>query len=104
MWRLSLLWSVCVRVCVQARGFAVFGDHDSPVVPLMIYLPSKMPAFSRALLEKNIAIVVVGYPATSIVDSRARFCISAAHTREDLEAALEVIDDIGDTLMLKYQK
>ena len=31
-------------------------------------------------------MVVVGFPATPIIESRARFCLSAAHTREQLDA------------------
>lgn len=34
--------------------------------------------------------VVVGFPATSLLLVRARICISAAHSHEDLEYALEV--------------
>lgn len=41
-------------------------------------------AFSRELLKRGIAICLGGYPATPIISSRARFCISAAHTKEDL--------------------
>ena len=44
--------------------------------------------------ERGIAIVIVGHPATPIVESRARFCISAAHTREQLDYCLEVLDEV----------
>lgn len=37
------------------------------------------------MLKRNIGTVVVGFPATPIIESRARFCISAAHTREMLD-------------------
>lgn len=53
-----------------------FGDAESITVS----------AFSREMLKRDIAICVVGYPATPIISSRARFCVSAAHTREDLGA------------------
>lgn len=36
------------------------------------------------------AVVVVGFPATPLLLARARICISASHTREDLVRALEV--------------
>ena len=81
------------------RGFLVCG-RDSPVVPLLLFHPAKIPAFSRMMLERGIAVVVVGYPATPIISSRVRFCISAAHKREDLEWALEVIDEVGGLLGL----
>ena len=37
------------------------------------------------MLKRNIGVVVVGFPATPIIESRARFCLSAAHTREMLD-------------------
>lgn len=55
------------------------------------------------MLKRGIAIVVVGYPATPIISSRARFCISSAHTREDLDRALKDISEVGDILMLKFK-
>jgi len=87
---------------LKEMGFRVAGDEDSPVIPLMLYHPAKIAAFSRLCLQENVAVVVVGFPATSLLASRARFCISAGHTREQLERALDSISYIGDKLMLKY--
>lgn len=90
-------------------GFIIYGNDDSPVVPLMLYMPAKigyvslfpvtfhpssldfedliivLRAFGREMLKRNIGTVVVGFPATPIIESRARFCVSAAHTREMLD-------------------
>ncbi|KAJ2553627.1 serine palmitoyltransferase component [Coemansia sp. RSA 1878] len=85
-------------------GFMTMGDPGSPVIPLLLFSPAKIPAFSRECLKRNIAVVVVSYPATPIITGRVRFCISASHTREDLDHALEQISDIGDLLMLKFHK
>ena len=41
--------------------------------------------FSRELRKKKIAVVIVGYPATTIVEARCRVCLSAAHTKEMLD-------------------
>lgn len=84
-------------------GFMVYGT-DSPVIPLLLCNPAKIPAFSREMLARGIAVVVVGYPATPIITSRVRFCISAAHTKEDLDYALEQISEVGDRLCLKFGK
>ncbi|PON95692.1 Pyridoxal phosphate-dependent transferase [Trema orientale] len=75
---------------LQRLGFEVLGDQDSPVMPIMLYNPAKIPAFSRECLKHNVAVVTVGFPATSPLLSRARICISASHTREDLLRALDV--------------
>ncbi|KAJ2024945.1 serine palmitoyltransferase component [Coemansia sp. S610] len=85
-------------------GFMTMGHPGSPVIPLLLFSPAKIPAFSRECLKRNIAVVVVSYPATPIITGRVRFCISASHTREDLDYALEQISEIGDLLLLKFHK
>ncbi|KAL8173361.1 UNVERIFIED_CONTAM: serine palmitoyltransferase, long chain base subunit [Gekko kuhli] len=85
-------------------GFIIYGNDDSPVVPLLLYVPGKIGAFSRRMLSKNIGVVVVGFPATSLTEARARFCISAAHTRELLDKVLQALDELGDFLTLKYSQ
>ncbi|KAL2515155.1 Long chain base biosynthesis protein 2a [Forsythia ovata] len=87
---------------LQKMGFEVLGDNDSPVMPIMLYNPSKIPAFSRECLKRNVAVVTVAFPATPLLLARARICISAAHTREDLIKALEVISSVGDLVGVKY--
>lgn len=92
------------RNVLKSKGLQVFGDEDSPVIPMMLYFPSKTSAFSRECLKKNIAVVVVGFPATPLLLSRVRFCVSASHTIEDLKWAADEIEKISDKLLLKYGK
>ncbi|MCD7470003.1 serine palmitoyltransferase component [Datura stramonium] len=87
---------------LQKMGFEVLGDNDSPVMPIMLYNPAKIPAFSRECLRQNVAVVTVAFPATPLLLARARICISAAHSREDLNKALEVISRVGDLIGIKY--
>ena len=44
---------------LRKMGFIVYGN-DSPVVPLLLFHPAKIPAFSREMLARGIAVVVVG--------------------------------------------
>ncbi|XP_038606360.1 serine palmitoyltransferase 2 isoform X2 [Tachyglossus aculeatus] len=67
-------------------------------------LAENTSAFGREMLKRNIGVVVVGFPATPIIESRARFCLSAAHTKEMLDTALKEIDEVGDLLQLKYSR
>ncbi|WZZ00309.1 hypothetical protein YC2023_072637 [Brassica napus] len=90
------------RAELQKMGFEVLGDNDSPVMPIMLYNPAKIPAFSRECLRENVAVVVVGFPATPLLLARARICISASHSREDLIKALKVISKAGDLTGIKY--
>ena len=83
-------------------GLHVYGDYDSPIIPVLLYNPTKIAAFSRECFKRNLAVVVVGFPATPLISSRARFCVSAGHTRQDLEFALEQIRDVAEVLKLRY--
>ncbi len=49
-------------------------------------------------------MVVVGFPATSVIESRCRLCLSAAHTKDDLDKAISVLSEVADEIGLKYRK
>ena len=92
------------RMKLQDLGLQVLGQYDSPIMPVMLYNPCKISAFSRECLKRGLAVVVVGFPAVPILTSRARFCLSAGHTREDLDRALKEIDEIADICNLRYAR
>ncbi|KAK3066584.1 serine palmitoyltransferase component, partial [Teratosphaeriaceae sp. CCFEE 6253] len=91
-----------LRLGLKRLGFIVYGHDDSPIIPLLLYHPAKIPAFSRELLKRKISVVVVGYPATPLISSRVRYCVSAAHTKEDLDRLLAACDQAGEVLQLKF--
>lgn len=91
-----------LRLGLKRLGFIIYGHDDSPIIPLLLYHPAKIPAFSHEMLKRKIAVVVVGYPATPLISSRARFCVSAAHTKDDLDRLLAAVDQAGDVLQLKF--
>ena len=91
-----------LRLGLKRLGYIVYGNDDSPIIPVLLYNPAKMPAFSHEMLKRKISIVVVGYPATPLISSRARFCVSAAHTKDDMDRILAACDEIGSVLQLKF--
>jgi len=90
------------RTSLAKLGFHVVGDHDSPVVIMMMYHPAKLAALSRGCLEAGIAIVVVGFPVTPLLLARVRFCLSASHTREQLEYVVRKVDELGSLIWIKH--
>ncbi|ELW69961.1 serine palmitoyltransferase 3 isoform X1 [Tupaia chinensis] len=92
------------RQKLNEMGFIVYGNEHSPVIPVLLYMPSKVAAFARHMLERKIGVVVVGFPATPLAEARTRICLSAAHTREMLDKVLEALDEMGDLLHLKYSR
>jgi serine palmitoyltransferase len=90
------------RLCQM--GLIVFGHDDSPVIPVILYQPAKIAAMVRSMTDHNVAVVGVGFPATPLIESRARFCMSAGHTKEMLDHVLTAVDEVGDRLLIKYSK
>jgi len=76
-------------------GLHVLGDWDSPVMPIMVYHIGLLATLSRLLYARHIAMVVVGFPATALLLCRCRVCISASHSREDLDYALDCLRDLA---------
>ncbi|MBW8015426.1 MAG: glycine C-acetyltransferase [Planctomycetes bacterium] len=85
------------RSKIQATGLEVLeGDH--PITPVMLgdaVLAQKMAA---RLLEEGIYVVGFFYPVVPKGQARIRTQISAAHTREDLDYAIEKFKLVGKEL------
>jgi serine palmitoyltransferase len=91
-----------LRLGLKRLGYIVYGHDDSPIIPIVLYSPGKMSSFSHEMLKRKISVVVVGYPATPLISSRARFCVSAAHNKDDMDRLLAACDEVGSILQLKF--
>lgn len=96
--------AIYFRTQLSKMGVQTLGDWDSPIIPIMLYNPAKIAAFSRECYSRGLAVVVVGFPATPLLLSRARICLSAAHTRQDLDWALSIIDEVASIIQIKYDR
>ncbi|KAK4886889.1 hypothetical protein RN001_003160 [Aquatica leii] len=85
-------------------GLITYGCEDSPVVPILVYLYSKIAMCVRTLIQNNIATVGVGYPATPLLEGRIRVCLSAGHTKEHLDYALDMLEKVADDIGLKHSR
>jgi glycine C-acetyltransferase len=54
--------------------------------------------FSKRLFEEKIFAMAIGYPTVPMGKARIRVMISAVHTREDLDFALNVFERVGKEL------
>ena len=95
--------SAYLRAQLHKLGVHTLGEASSPVIPLLVYNPAKISAFSRECLKRDVAVVVVGYPATPLEGGRSRLCVSASHTKEDLDHVVAAIDDFASDMSIRYQ-
>jgi glycine C-acetyltransferase len=73
---------------MSKAGFAVLpGDH--PIVPVMFGDAVVAASMAEALLAKGVYVVAFSYPVVPQGKARIRTQISASHSRQDLQFALE---------------
>jgi glycine C-acetyltransferase len=73
---------------MQKLGFGILpGTH--PIVPVVLGDAALASRFAEAMLQKGVYVIGFSYPVVPQGKARIRAQISAAHTRQDLELALE---------------
>jgi glycine C-acetyltransferase len=85
------------REQMAALGFSILpGEH--PIVPIMIGDAARATQMADVLLEKGIYVIGFSYPVVPQGKARIRVQISAAHTREDLEFAVQSFKEVRDAM------
>ena len=76
------------RKAMTDAGFDITpGDH--PIVPVMLGDAALAAKFADAMLERGVYVIGFSYPVVPQGKARIRTQISAAHTQEDLEKAVQ---------------
>ena len=87
------------RAEVKKLGFDVLeGEH--PIVPVMIGDAKLTQEISKKLLEKGLYVVGLWSPVVPEGKARLRFQISAAHTLEQIDRALEILASVGKEMKI----
>ncbi len=71
---------------------------DTPIIPIMLFESKITQEFSRRLFEKGIYAVGFFYPVVPKGEARIRTQISALHTENELEKALETFQKVKTEL------
>ena len=74
------------------------GEH--PIVPIMLGDAVLAQKMAEQLLEKGVYVIGFSYPVVPKGAARIRTQISAAHSKEDLDFAIEKIDEVKKELGL----
>lgn len=79
---------------LSGLGFNI-GHSETPITPIIIGDEAQTMVFSKALLEKGVFVSPIVFPTVPRGTGRVRCMISANHTTEQLDRALEVIKQVG---------
>ena len=85
------------RAALTERGLTIKpGTH--PIVPIMIGDAAKSQKFAARMLEKCVYVIGFFYPVVPRGTARVRTQVSAAHSREDLEFAVNAFAETNEEL------
>ena len=71
---------------------------DSPIVPIMLYDAALSQQFADDLLKEGVYAIGFFFPVVAKGQARIRTQISAAHSREDLDKAINAFIKVGKKL------
>lgn len=90
--RIATLWSNTAhfKKSLQQSGFNT-GASETPITPIMVGEAKVAHQFSRALFEEGLFATGIGYPTVPQGKARVRTIVTATHTVEQLDRAVEIL-------------
>ena len=64
---------------------------DMPIIPVMIFDEKMAIRMAQICFEKGLFIIPVAYPVVEKGKERLRATLTAGHTQEDIDTAVEII-------------
>ncbi|HPT24574.1 MAG TPA: glycine C-acetyltransferase [Anaerolineaceae bacterium] len=77
------------------------GVTQTPITPVMLGDVQLAREFSRRLFDEGLFAMALGFPTVPMGKARIRVMISAAHSQQDLEEALDIFERVGKSLGVK---
>ncbi|GBE24815.1 2-amino-3-ketobutyrate coenzyme A ligase [bacterium BMS3Bbin02] len=84
------------RHAMTAQGFTLAGSGH-PIVPVMIGDAALAGQMAEALLEEGVYVVGFSFPVVPLGEARIRTQMSAAHTFEQIDDAVDAFTRVGKT-------
>jgi len=85
------------RSKMEQAGFELKGSSH-PITPVMLYKDKLAHQMADMLLDEGIYVIGFTYPVVPRREARIRVQVSAAHTRENLDEAVDAFIRVGKTL------
>jgi len=82
---------------LQALGFNT-GASESPITPVIVGDAALAMKLSDALFEKGVFAQGIGFPTVPRGKARVRTIVTATHTRDELQLALDAFENVGQSL------
>ena len=84
---------------IQALGFDT-GRSKTPITPIIVGESKNAMDLSRETFEEGVFVKPIVYPLVAKDKSRVRTIVTAIHTKEDLDEAVDIFEKVGKRLKL----
>ena len=85
---------------LEALGFDC-GQSETPITPVIVGAAERASALSDELRQRGVFASPIGFPTVARDRGRVRTIVTAAHSKEQLDRALEAFADAGQALGLE---
>ncbi len=87
------------RSAIQEAGFHPL-PGETPIIPIIVGETALAIRISEMMLDRGVFVTGFGFPVVPQGQARVRCQVSAAHTRDDLDAVVSAFKDVGRVLGL----
>lgn len=74
------------------------GHSETPITPVIIGDEAKAMEFSKKLLDNGVFVSAIVFPTVPRGTGRVRCMVTAAHTKEQLDKAVEIFEKVGQEM------
>jgi glycine C-acetyltransferase len=94
--RVARLWENTryFKAALAAAGFST-GSSETPITPIMVGDAKLAHEFSAALFSEGLFATGIGFPTVAKGKARIRTIVTAAHTHEQLDRAVEILTRVA---------
>ncbi len=99
--RIERLWDNTryFKKALNSAGFNT-GISETPITPVIVGEAKTAHQLSRELFDRGVLATGIGFPTVPKGKARVRTIVTATHTREELDRALEVFSEVGKKMEL----
>ncbi len=88
------------KKALSDMGFDI-GMSETPITPIMVGEARRAVEFSRCLFEEGLLATAIGFPTVPEGKARVRTIVTATHTREQLNRAVDILSRVARRLGIK---
>ena len=82
------------RAAIEDAGFKPLAG-ETPIIPIIVGETSLAIKVSEMMLDRGVFVTGFGFPVVPQGQARVRCQVSAAHTRDDLDAVVSAFKEVG---------